>query len=273
MTTPTASLDPSSLYTLKSALEQQKLKVNITADHTITLQHGVGIRAKELTLEVSELGAHLGQLAPQARQGQLYAYASGVASGLVAPLRPEVMDQWTYEQLAGKMFLTVQTHAYSLGVKAATGSMAWHIKIDEHISLMTILELDRGHRTLTQELVDRWGVTQDRIYSAARSMLFHRTRDTRPTPLGDEPEVLKVYRGDGFDAARCVVICDVLFTELDEFSALFAMPHPDLLLLTKDKSAYQALQRAATSAFEGAQSPASPCVYELERGRPTRFTP
>lgn len=273
MTTPIVSLSPSWLYALKAALEQQKLKVNLSATGAIEVQHGVGLRAKTLTLDVGELQAHLEQLAPQARQGQLNAYASGVASGLVTPMRPEVMEQWTYEQLAGKMFLIIQTQAYALGVKAATGSMAWQLKIDEHISFMTILELDRGHRTLTQELVDRWGVTQDRIYSAARSMLFHRTRDTHPAPLGDEPQVLKVYRGDGFDAARCVVICDVLFTELDEFSALFAMPHPDLLLLTKDKRDYQAIKRAALSAFEAADNPTSPLIYALERGRPARFTP
>ena len=264
-------IDEASLEALCAALEARKLKVKRAAGGAITVQEGVGLRAQEATLELSALERALERAQPAHRAGLLRACSYGVKGALVTPARAQVMDQWTYEQVAGKMFLGVVDPGLDAGVQAVTGSPCWRLPIDEDLGLMAWIELEQGRRPITQAQAQRWGVTDDRVQSAARSMLYHRTRDviTHRGYLG-HPEVQAVALGDGLDAARCVVICDVLFGELDEFKAVMAMPHPDLLLLapSREAQALAQLQAAAWAAYEAAEHPLSPRIYALERGRP-----
>ncbi|MEM1349883.1 MAG: hypothetical protein AAGI01_15075, partial [Myxococcota bacterium] len=72
------------------------------------------------------------------------------------------------------------------------------------------------------------------------------------------------------DAMRAIVVTDLFFTDLDEGSFRFTMPHQDRLLFV-DASQGEAgpalLAEATSSEFDGAQYPLSGEVYRLEYGR------
>lgn len=262
-------------HQLTEALERHKINVKDQQANTLLLVQGTGVRAQEVQVALKPLHDALAGVDSARHADKLDAYAEGLKAGLVAPLRPEVMAQWTYEQLAGKMFLAAHDKLWALGVEAVTGHQPWQLPLDETTALTVMLELERGQRALTQDLVERWQVTQDRIYSAARSMLFHRTRDLRPKAnWSGHQGVFSISNKDGFDAARATVLCDVLFTELDEFKVLFALPTPDLLLFVEDRSPehQQRLQAAARQAFTESASPLSDALYHISRNRLTPFS-
>jgi hypothetical protein len=108
--------------------------------------------------------------------------------------------------------------------------------------------------------------------AAARSMLYHRTREVaRPEPLPADASITKLYIGDGWDAARGILMPDLLFGELDERRYRFAMPHHDLLLYTQEDGSEgptRALREAAREAMEGAAMPLSASVFTLDGHRP-----
>ena len=255
------------------ALRELRLEAERIGD-TLNVTQGRGRMAVKANLDMDPLLERLDGVAdPVERARHLGGFASGVKGVLAEPPRSKARE-WTYEMTAGRMLPNLESDAFLLGVAAASEDEAWHTRFSEDLILTVYVELDRGLRVLTRQQVEAWGATDDRIYSAARSMLFHKTRQARRAPLEQTPRVHELRVGDGFDAARSIVVTEVFFTELDEASFRFAAPHQDALLYVQgtDDEALTQLQAATQAAYAEADYPLSPRLYRLDGNRPATAT-
>ena len=236
------------------------------------LSSGTGPRATKLNIDPSALVRRL-EAEPEAAQRRLMAgYVSGVDLALSEPPRSQA-NQLSYEQIAGRMLPNLEVETFALGVSDALGVAPWSAPFVEDLIQVVYLDLDRGRRPLTLDQVERWGATDDRIYSAARSMLFHRTRDVELEAAEGAPGLWRVSRGDGHDAARCMVLPDVFYAELDESRFIFSIPSQDELLYAQPRpeereEAIAALKLAAEAIHKRASYPLSLSALELLATRP-----
>ena len=247
---------------IAKALEDQKVTVERMGD-TLNAKVGMGLTAHKANLDLEPLLARL-ESEPEARHARLIAgFVSGVKGVLLEPSRSKA-GNWSYSLSAGRMVPTLEVDTFALGVQAASGEEAWTMPFAGDLVIGCMVELDRGRRALTKPQVERWGATDDRVYSAARSMLFHRTRESYAKPQASEAGVHSLKVGDGYDAMRGFILTDLYYAELDESRFRFAAPHPDTILYTDDASSYDALAAATRDAHAEAEYPLSDLVYRLE---------
>lgn len=276
------SQEPVYLEALLEALRAEKFDTNLVAG-TINVSRGVGRTASKANLDPRELFERLGGEADMSdlRQRQLLAgYVSGVALSLREPPNSRASSM-SYEQLAGGMLSNIEVDTFALGVEAVHGVKPWSapFALADGLIQVVYLSIDRGMRPLTLDQVERWGATDDRIYSAARSMLFHKTRDVTLDPFEGSAQVRHVRRGDGHDAARSMVLTDVFFSELDESSFHFAIPSQDHLLFTEitrdgSQAPLEELEALAAKTLKESKYPLSSNIYTINPiTRPMQATP
>lgn len=253
---------------IADALGEHRVSTERIGD-TLNATLGKGLMASKANLDLAPVLEHLEGVAPEALPRQIAGFASGVRAVMLEPKRSKA-SQWTYEETAGRMLPNLEVDTFVLGAEAAGQETPWHARFSDELLLTVYIQLDRGLRLVTLPQMERWGATDDRIYSAARSMLFHRTRDAQLAPHEDLAHVRRVRVGDGYDAVRSIVLTDVFFADLDESSFRFSAPHQDLLLYVQgdDEERLAQLREATRRAFEGADYPLSDAIYSLEAGRP-----
>jgi len=189
------------------------------------------------------------------------AFARGVRAVLSESPRSRA-GKWTFEQSAGRLFPAVETRRFLEGVYSAAGTLPFSTRLTSDLFYVFYIEADQGRRILTQTQADAWGATEDRIYSAARSMLFHRTRNLRWESC--EGPVLTIRAGDGYEAARGIVFADAYFAETTEDFRI-AIPEPGTYLFVKDSSpgSVDALKAVALRTYSQSTSPLSTAIFAL----------
>lgn len=255
---------------ITAALRHNKITIERIGD-TLNAKKGMGRMATRANLDLEEILARLEGSDEADRAHHVAAFTSGALAVLSEPAYSRA-HEWTYEQTAGRMMLNIEGAAFAAGVRAASTDEPWFEPLDHELIVVTYIELDRGYRVITQAQVEAWGATSDRIFSAGRSMLYHKSREVRLVALDGATQVTKVSRGDGYDSARALVLPEVFYIEIDEPKFRFAIPHQDLLLYiqSEDDEALEALEAAATAAWSAADYPLSRSIYSLEPGRPPR---
>lgn len=256
------------IETLAETLGEFRLHTERVGD-TLNVSQGKSRLATKANLDLNPILTRL-EAAPDADTDRLMGgFASGVKAVLAEPKNSKA-DSWSFELTAGRMVANLEADTFLEGVEAAGQKPAWYTRFSDELILVTMIELDRGFRVLTAEQVQGWGVTDDRVYSAARSMLFHKTRNTSLRQNDPRPSVHHIKVGDGYDAARAIVATDAFFTELDEASFRFSAPHQDILLYVQgtDDETLQALKEATQQAYNDAEYPLSTQIYQLQIGRP-----
>lgn len=250
------------------ALEAKKVTVEPIAD-SLNLKLGRGLRAKKANIDVQPFVASLPNR--DDIETHLKAYIEGVYRALEEPTNHR-SKTWSYEQSAGLMMPELQHITFAEGFEAVNSTPPWFQQLDDTIMLTTAMVIDQGIKTVSKAQVDQWGATDDRMYSAARSMLFHKTRDYTDD-IKNQDHVYSMRVGDGFDASRCMVIADILFTELNEFTMAFGLPHQDILYYVTERQddKLSALRQATQQAYDDAKYPLSTHLYKLEKGRPARL--
>lgn len=198
----------------------------------------------------------------------LAAWAKGVKFALLEPAGSPA-DDWDFAEAAGRLVASIDAETYELGVEQAVGSAPWTLDLADDLVVDFLLELDSGMRPVRETDVDRWGVSEDRMISGARSMLFHKAQQTAPIPVEDHPPVERLRVGDGYDAARAFVVEDLFFGEIDQSSRL-AMPTSDHLLFVRDPDDgdVDALRRAAEEVCDETDYPLSRELFRISRGQP-----
>lgn len=267
---PYMSARETHIEAITAALRSKKVTIDRIGD-TLNARMGMGRMATKANLDLEPILSKLEDADATTHAHHIAAFTSGALAVLSEPAYSRA-HEWTYEQTAGRMMLNIEGVAFVLGVSAAAADEPWFEPLDDELIVVTYIELDRGYRVVTRAQLDAWGATSDRIFSAGRSMLYHKSREVRLVALDGSPQVTKVSRGDGYDSARALVLPEVFYIEIDEPRFRFAIPNQDTLLYIQgeDEAALEALEVAAAAEFHRADYPLSSSVYSLEPGRPPR---
>jgi hypothetical protein len=246
-----------------------RVEVARVAD-TLNVKFGVGLVAHKANIDPSTL---LERLAGEPEQGHarlIAGFVSGVKAVLGEPINSKAAS-WEFRQAAARLMPGIEVDTFVLGAQAA-GEDPWVIELGEGLVQAFFLELDRGSRVVSRAQVAGWGTTRDRMEVAARSMLFHKTREiAQREPVSEHPGVWKIRVGDGWDASRGVVIPDMYFSEIDEPRYRFATPHQDLVLYTQEDGTgapSAALALAAEAAYAEAAYPLTARIFSLKDHMP-----
>ena len=258
---------------LRKGLEARKIAVREQGGDRLELTYGQGLMAQKREIDLGPVLERLeGQGPGEVETRRLVVgYIQGVHEALSEPKKSRA-SQWSYELSAGKMMLSLQVETYVAGVLAVRPEEpVWHAPFVDDVVAVVVVELDRGLRPLSTDQVTRWGATDDRIFSAARSMLFHKTRDLPLGQMEGFPGVFRLSKGDGYDAARAFVAADAYYSEVDESKFEFAIPHQDALLFIQQERHRESLRAAAQQEAMASECPLSFAALKLERtGRPPR---
>jgi len=178
-------------------------------------------------------------------------------------------DQWTFDRAAGSILPTLERPGFLAGASDAADGEVWSDEFEDDLSITYRLLLDDGKRVLTADQVDDWGVSPDRVSSAARSLLFHRSRDTSPRHVDDTESVETLDIDDGHDAARLIVLEDLMFGEFDDSSRI-AVPTPDTLLFIRrgDEASIDELKRVVRQRFEASGEPLTRRLFQFRTSQP-----
>ena len=256
--------DKATIDTLQRYLEKRKLHVERQPDG-LKVTQGSGILAQSAVINADDLL----QSAPSdevACRRHLQAWTAGVKHVLLEPSRSKA-DEWSFVDSAGRLLPLIMPRTYLQGVEAAAGHPPWSEPFVDDLHLLFLIRLDRGLRVLTTDQTTRWGVSDDRIRSAARSLLFHRTRDLSFKDVEDFSGVQRLKAGDGHDAARCQVVADAFFSEVGS-GFRFSIPSPDHFLCTFGDDDHQ-LHQATNTIYGDVDLPLSPRIFEFRTGTVT----
>ncbi len=102
--------------------------------------------------------------------------------------------------------------------------------------------------------VTGWDASPDTVHSVGRSNLYHRA--------ALDHHAREVGLGDGYDAARAIIIDDVFYDRGDANGVLVAVPGRDLLMVGPDLDAAVVAQ-----AYAGSKYPISPEIYRFKDNR------
>ena len=255
---------------LKEALADERLEVDEIGE-TLNLSRGSGAMEAKVNLDPEPFLTDLEGRDARDRRRRIAGWVRGVKHVLLEPGRSEA-DEWDFQTAAGSLVMSLEVESFVDGCRAATGSPAFHERLDEDLVYVYLLELDMGVRVVTEQQFDAWSASPDRVLEGARSMLYHKAQTQDPTALEDYPGVEQLRVGDGYDAARCRVLDDLMWGEFDATTRL-SMPTPDDLYFVRDGTeAHVAdLERATRERFEAATYPLSDALFRFERGKPVRI--
>lgn len=260
------------LDALEDKLIERRLEVE-QVESTLNVKAGKGILAAKANVDPSALWDVLAGADPGARDRLITGFASGVKHVLMEPKRSDA-SEWDYVKTAGRLLPNIEVHTFGLGAEAAAGEPPWTLDFHEDLILAYFVDLDMGMRVLTESQVDGWSATDDRVSSAARSLLFHKSRSLKAEKLEEFEGVEKIHTGDTYDAMRCIVVADIFFGDFDD-SYRFSMPSQNALLFTRgdDESWVEALRAATDAHYDEADYPLTRSIYAFDVGRPVLDEP
>lgn len=252
-----------SIERVERRLEGARLDVERAGD-TLNIRRGSGSNASKVNVdpvpfvESDDANSERG----------LAGYVSGIKHVLLEPPESDASD-WSFTRAAGRLAAALEARSFIEGVRAAAGSPAWAVPLDEELVFVFLLELDTGIRVLTRRQFEEWTETSDRVVQAARSMLYHKARRSSAESLDGFDQVEQLRVGDGYDAARSLVLDDLFFGEFDESSRL-GMPTRDDLFFVRDgtRDGVSELEEAIRNRHDAADYPLTTKLYRLERGEP-----
>jgi hypothetical protein len=251
---------------IAQALRAANLSVEVV-EQTLNVTRGRGPMAQRVNLDPSDFIDWSSERPEETRRRDVSGYVRGVHTVLLEPKRSDA-EQWTFVESAGSVLPTVEVESFRFGVRDATGGDApWAQPLAGDLVIAWAMRLDNGMRVVTEPQFDRWGVTEDRVKAAGRSLLFHSTRSTAWKAGDWKPPVRALRVGDGFDAARMFVVEDVFFSDVDR-NWRFAIPDPDLLLAISGDDAIDILVEETRRCFERADEPLSDRIWRIEKGTP-----
>jgi hypothetical protein len=178
---------------------------------------------------------------------------------------------WSFVEAAGRLVPSIQAPSWALGYASVRGEAPWRVPLVEGLEVGYLIELDFGVCALTEAQMRAWGVTADRVTSAARSLLFHKTWAAAPV----KEQFWEVYaHPDGHNAARALILADIDYARA-RAGILFALPEPGALMVIDRGRPPEARARFAQRArqrHKEAAQPLSAEIYTLEGERVARWS-
>jgi len=251
---------------MREALGGAGLTVEIAGD-ALWVERPTRDDGEDVRVDVRDFLDSLPEEGREARRS-VSAFASGIRHALLEPPESDAAEQ-TFTEIAGRLGMALHAEPFAAGVEATAGSPAWTSPLVDDLRFVCLIELDAGTRVVTEDQFDRWSATEDRLISGARSMLFHKAQHTAPEAVDSFESVERLRIGDGYDAARILVLADLMFSELDRSSRV-AVPTSNDLYLVREGSddGVAELERAVEQRVARSDYPLTTKLFRLERGRP-----
>jgi hypothetical protein len=198
----------------------------------------------------------------------LCSFADGVAAAALAP-RQVTVQELAFETIAGRILMRLEGPLFIEGMRAADAEAPAHQPWHDGLHIVYWLDTDRGQRPLPQSRFAAWGITLDQLHCAARSILFHRSRHADLAPLPAFPTVERLSVGDGFDAARALVLEEIDWQRAAD-GLRVAIPDAATLLIQPLSAPAADLRAAAEALHAAAAHPLSAACF-TQRG--SKLTP
>lgn len=193
-----------------------------------------------------------------ARRAELLAVAAAVEAAVKYPAET---DATNFRQGAANLLPKVERarfpRAYDAVVAGRGGADGERLfTLPFGPDLVVAFVRDEGWRFsyVATEQVARWGASPGTMLSAVRSNLYHKAEVSHRDDV--------VAFGDGYDAARAIIVDDVFYDRASAAGLRFAVPGRDRLLVGRDLSPAAAAEAHAASPY-----PLSPKVYVWKSGR------
>ncbi len=270
------NINDSIITRLTERFQKLRIQADRVAD-SLNVSHGEGLMIHKANLDLTPLFERLKNTPednPNQHNRLLAGYVNGVLHVLLEPARSRARD-WTFVESTGGITPNIEVDTFALGAEAASGEPAFVLPLNDtpgnDLVIAYIIHLNRGLRVLSVPQKADWAVSQDRITSAARSLLFHKTRAAKPKPYDDNfPGIMAIETGDSYDAARSLVFADAFYHDVTD-ATRFAIPSQNTFLFTHTNTpeARTQLQQATTHAFTEADYPLSSQTFQFVSGKPT----
>lgn len=202
----------------------------------------------------------LGDLDPVAERGELMAVAAAVEAAVKYPgKRPPGED---FRTGAAALLPKIERRRFALAYDAVRPAederLLWR---DMGGGLAACYVEDQGWRFqyMVRGRFAGWDTTLETVHSGARSNLYHRA--------ALDWQAREVALGDGYDAARAVLLDDVFYDRHGPDGIVFAVPSRDLLLVADRQRGLD--PEVVRAAYAAARYPIAPDVFALRDHRVT----
>ena len=233
--------------------------------HYLSLEHVSGEKAslsyETQSFEISLLDGE----GNHPNDWQLRSKIAGVSAGI----REKICRAQTFSDVAGGIFPRVVSDHWWDGFVSVCDEPLMYVPWGDSLRVVFAVE-ETFHRTLLGVgNVQRWGVTEDRVTSAARSNLY--SRSTSPMTQLTEPVACQQFElGDSYDSGRAFVLSDLLWREAQK-GMVIGIPSEDVLMI-RSENAVSEEERKAFSTWvseicETARTPVFPHPILFRGGR------
>ena len=191
-------------------------------------------------------------LDPSARRAELVAMAAGIDMAIKVPA---TVDEVDFRTGAANLLPRIERAPFLRAYHGVSGGEDPLAHRDLGAGLVVVFVRDEGwrfrHVTLGQ--LAHWDVDLRTLEQGARSNLYH-----RQAPAWDQT---RISVGDGYDAARLLLVEDVFFHLGGEEGISVSVPDADHLLVGEGATA-----EATEELYAAAQYPLSPRPWRWRRG-------
>lgn len=251
---------------LRETVSHPNVRWESAPDGQLQARIGSGPRAQTCALTTSALEAAFGDPDLQSMTTTRGSALRGLLALLQAP-RAHGLENEAFTDVAGRLVVTIEGPGFSAGHALLGGDEPWVRPFGDGLVLAYAVEMDQGYVTLTRAQVERWGVSGERIEKAALSALFYRTGFGEPEDVSDAPGVTTYRLGDGFDAARALVLEMIDYPRARKGMVL-SLPTAETLLFADDEPAHRdALRTCTRRCLESAEAPLSRAIFQIREGR------
>ena len=224
--------------------------------HYLSLEHISGEKAS-LSYEKQGFEVHL--LDPNGNKPNDWELRSKIA-GISTGIREKVSRAQSFSDVAGGIFPRVVSTHWCDGFEAISTEPLMFVPWGDSLRVVFAVEEIFQRTLLGVGNVERWGVTEDRVTSAARSNLY--SRSTAPLTRLSSPVAYQQFQlGDSYDAGRAFILSDLLWRESQK-GMVIGIPSEDLLMIRSEEvdspEEIDAFSTLVEEAYREARTPVSP---------------
>ncbi len=197
-------------------------------------------------------------------------YTRGLYQVLSQP-KKAIVKKWKFRLSAASLLPSVETLSFVKGVEDASGSPALFRPLFDDLVICYGVRWDRGIHIITRAQFQTWGVSEDRVYAGARSMLYHHSEHVKWTK--SDEGLSQFQKGDGSDAARFMILEDMFYGDI-EADFRFSIPSPDSLITNYSPSDRDKVALDQDAFEENRASYDHPllcdAIFAFEKGKPVK---
>jgi uncharacterized protein YtpQ (UPF0354 family) len=233
--------------------------------HYLSLEH---LSSEKASLSYEKQSVEVNLLDPDGNKPNDWELRSKIA-GVSTGIREKVSRAQTFSDVAGGIFPRVVSAHWCDGFKAVCEDSLMSVPLGDSLRVVFAVEEMFQRTLLGVANVECWGVTEDRVTSAARSNLY--SRSTSPLTRFSSPVAYQQFQlGDSYDAGRAFILSDLLWREAQK-GMVIGIPSEDLLMIRSEEASsveeMKAFSALVEEAYRAARTPVSPHPLTYREGQ------